>query len=595
MDGEYNPLNDSFLKENEYIFKKYKPIKRIGKGSFGNIYSTVRIGDKSVFAMKTEKINNLKTLESEAYYLYLLQGFGIPKLITYGHTKKYNILIETLLDKSLHNIFCKTKKMCNIEDACLIAIQLLDRLEWIHSKYIVYRDVKPENFLIGIKDPNIIYVVDFGLCKKYRSSKTGKHILPRLTGRFNGTLLYASPNAVRGKEASRRDDIISLGYMLVYLIKRSLPWRKEFKGLTKKKYAETLHNKDSDGNGELFKKIPQELIEYIKYAKNIKFEEEPNYQYLRSLFYNLLEKKNLNYRTLIFSWIGSDKKNKLSCIPKSNSKRKKSPFVKILKNIQEGKVKCQTIKNLKLNDNTSFLDKRINTPCEHSNNDIAIERIKLNSKMIITKPLNLKAKSNVKSNKARKNNTMNKIPFNYNTEKRKNNMSLSRNINYNNNINFNINDITNNKDDNIINMDYNSYRNKDNNSNNNANYQNGATPILIKNISINYINANSYSNISNNKIQKKMIPDNCSHLLYKRKMPISFKKKKILNNLTNNISYNTSFKNYNKLNRLTKGNNTPTQIKNYNNKYNSIKSEQKTNTYLIDYEDPLRFINNGNI
>ena len=63
-----------------------------------------------------------------------------------------------------------------MSDICLIGLQVLDRLEWIHSKDIIYRDIKPENFLIGIDDPNVIYIVDFGLCKKYRSSKTGKHL-----------------------------------------------------------------------------------------------------------------------------------------------------------------------------------------------------------------------------------------------------------------------------------------------------------------------------------------------------------------------------------------------------------------------------------
>ena len=106
-------LNDMFLKEYKFIFKKYKTIKKIGEGSFGNIYSVIRLKDKNVFAMKTEKINAKdKMLKSEALNLYELQkGFGIPKLITYGHNKEYNILVETLLGESLEEIFIKKKKM----------------------------------------------------------------------------------------------------------------------------------------------------------------------------------------------------------------------------------------------------------------------------------------------------------------------------------------------------------------------------------------------------------------------------------------------------------------------------------------------------
>ena len=209
---------DNFIEENKLIFKKYKPIKKIGQGNFGNLYSVLRLKDKHLFALKAEKLTSkVKMLESEAYYLFTLQGFGIPNFISYGRHKNYYILIEELLDKSLHEIFLRNDKKTNLIDICLIGIQLIDRFEWIHAKDIVYRDIKPENFLIGINDPNVIYVVDFGFCKKYRSSKTGKHILPKNTGKFNGTLRYASPHTIKGKEHSRRDDLISLGYMLIYI------------------------------------------------------------------------------------------------------------------------------------------------------------------------------------------------------------------------------------------------------------------------------------------------------------------------------------------------------------------------------------------
>ena len=295
-----NIIRDKFLEENKIIFKKYKPIKKIDKGAFGNIYSVYSLKDRKNYAMKTEKINaEPKTLESEAFYLKTLQGGkGIPEYITFGYTKNYNILIETLLGLSLYNIFIKTKKRCHIINVCKIGFQILSRIEWIHSKNLIYRDIKPENFLIGKKDQDIIYVVDFGLCKRYISPKTGKHIPEKITGKFNGTLIYSSPNVVKGIESSRRDDLISLGYMLIYLYKRNLPWESNFLNLNKEKYYQLIKLKETNGFKKLFKNIPDELAEYINYSRKLKFEEKPNYDYLRSLFTKIISKNQIHNKTI---------------------------------------------------------------------------------------------------------------------------------------------------------------------------------------------------------------------------------------------------------------------------------------------------------
>ena len=238
------PIN--FIKENQYIFKKYITIKKIGQGSSGNIYSVMRISDNELFAMKTEKINPTKKsyLNKEALYLHKLQSFGFPKILSYGRIKNYNILIESLLGKSLYDIYSKKNIKCNIKDLSYIALQILERLQWIHMKGVVYCDVKPENFLIGIKDPNMIYIIDFGLCRRYIYPKTGKHIKKVNTGQFNGTLKFASPYTVMGTVPSRRDDLISLGYMLIYLYKLDLPWGSIFKNLTESKYCEIVMQKN---------------------------------------------------------------------------------------------------------------------------------------------------------------------------------------------------------------------------------------------------------------------------------------------------------------------------------------------------------------
>ena len=390
--------SDNFIEENRCIFKKYKPVKKIGRGSFGKIYHVVRLKDNAAFAMKVEKIDAIqKTLEREAYYLFTLQGgFGIPKLITFGRTKSYNILIETLLNKSLFDLFINKNNKFRLTDCCFIGIQILEILEWIHSKDIIYRDVKPENFLIGIKDPNAIYVVDFGLCKKYRSSKTGKHLLPKLTGKFSGTLIYASSNVLKGKESSRRDDLISLGYMLIYLLKRDIPWNSSFKDLNKEKYYNLIYLKDTNSNGELFKGLPDELIEYIKYSRSLKFEQDPDYTYLRSLFKKILLRSDSENNLLTFSWIDPKDKNLLG-IPKNNSKRKQTPQNRILKNLKE-KRKNLSLKTLSLKSTKNNLNQNSELTIDSSINKYNQVKSDINIKNIITEANLKKNDKNLKIN-----------------------------------------------------------------------------------------------------------------------------------------------------------------------------------------------------
>ena len=215
--------------KNMLIFKKYRLIKKIGIGSFGFVYSAENIKDKNMpkVAVKLEEkkltVNSL--LEKESNFLLLLKGVGIPKLIGYGYNSEYFILIQELLGENLNQIRSSlTIDKFNIKDIAMIALQVIDRMEYIHSKNVIHRDIKPANFLIGLENEAFIYLIDFGISRKYRSSKTGKHIQFSLTGRLFGTLKFLSYNATRGVEQTRRDDMISVGYMLIYLSGTKLPW-----------------------------------------------------------------------------------------------------------------------------------------------------------------------------------------------------------------------------------------------------------------------------------------------------------------------------------------------------------------------------------
>ena len=156
-----------------------------------------------------------------------LHGPGLPFVKSYGYSSKHNILVMELLGKSLETLFLENNSKFSLKTVCMLAEQMLSRLEYIHKKCYIHRDIKPENFMTGRKEyKDVLYLIDFGLSKKYKNPKTGEHIKYFNNHRLNGTARFASIHALEGYELSRRDDLESLCYVLVYLLKGSLPWMK---------------------------------------------------------------------------------------------------------------------------------------------------------------------------------------------------------------------------------------------------------------------------------------------------------------------------------------------------------------------------------
>ena len=378
-----NPNSDLDIEKkilSSIFFKKYKPIKLIGAGTFSSVYEGINIKDKSKVALKIEQKNSkISLLKSEALSIFALQGFGIIKFISFGHNKDFNILIEPLLGESLYSLFLFHKKNFTLKDICQIGVQTLERIEHIHSKGYLHGDIKPENFVLG-KDERIIYIIDFGLSKKYRSDRTGNHIQFCVTKKMNGTARYASTNSLRGVEISRRDDLESLAYMIIYFFLKKLPWQGVKANTLQNRYKKIYYMKKKLINDNNFLQLPKEIQEFYKDIKKLKFGEEPNYCELKEYF-KILLKKNKLIEDNNFSWINNVNNDYITNTKEVNLNTRKSNsqkrlMDKLLKNsnqfsqnsIKEEEKKDNNKHNIKIINSSKYKFLQKNNYNDYNNN-----------------------------------------------------------------------------------------------------------------------------------------------------------------------------------------------------------------------------------
>jgi serine/threonine protein kinase len=300
--------------ENKIYFNKYKADSKIGQGSFGNIYSAHHIQNGEKYALKIEKKNGSHSLlETETYILCYLKGEGIPYIKSFGFSGEYNILVMELLGKSLELLFQENECKFSLKTVCMLADQMITRLEYIHKKYILHRDIKPDNFTLGRgKQSHIVYLIDFGLSKKYRSSKGNhEHIKYTENKKLIGTARYASINALKGCEQGRRDDLEALGYVLMYFLRGNLPWQGLKLNKGDDRYKKIYEKKKNTTPEELCVGYPKQFCEFIKYARSLSFEQEPNYNYLKKLIYNVMNKYDYSFDYL-YDWGIKKKKSDLN-------------------------------------------------------------------------------------------------------------------------------------------------------------------------------------------------------------------------------------------------------------------------------------------
>ena len=275
---------------NVVVGGKYKIQKKLGSGSFGTVYigSNQSSGEEVAVKVEPHGIEPQQLLYEARILKELQGGLGIPILHWSGVVGHWNVLVEEMLGPTLEDLFTQTGRKFSLKTVCQIAGQLIKRLEYIHEQSFVHRDVKPENFLVGLsKKASIVHIIDFGLSKKYRDSRTHQHIPYREGKSLTGTARYASTNSHLGLELSRRDDVEAVGYMLVYFLKGSLPWQGTRGNTKQEKYNKILERKMGISPNVLCRGCPDAFAQYLTYCKALRFEEKPDYSLLSNMFVEL--------------------------------------------------------------------------------------------------------------------------------------------------------------------------------------------------------------------------------------------------------------------------------------------------------------------
>lgn len=275
--------------QQQVIAGRYAVGDKLGSGSFGDIYLGSILATGAPVAIKVESVkapHPLLVFEAKLYQL-VSDGIHIPKVHWYGVEGEYTVMVLDLLGPSLEDLleFCNAK--LSKRTVAALGLRMVDAIEYVHSRSFLHRDIKPENFLMGVgKTAGNMYIIDFGLAKRYRNARTKEHIPFRNDRNLTGTARYASVGTHKGLEQSRRDDIEAIGYVLMYLVRGNLPWQERFQTGPKAKtnldkYKRILEKKAAISLEILGKNAPPEFISYMTYAKNLGFTDRPDYAWCR--------------------------------------------------------------------------------------------------------------------------------------------------------------------------------------------------------------------------------------------------------------------------------------------------------------------------
>ncbi|XP_062973716.1 tau-tubulin kinase 2 isoform X2 [Elgaria multicarinata webbii] len=281
------------------VKERWKVLKKIGGGGFGEIYDAVDMLTRENVALKVESAQQPKqVLKMEVAVLKKLQGKDhVCKFVGCGRNDRFNYVVMQLQGRNLADLRrSQTRGTFTISTTLRLGKQILESIESIHSVGFLHRDIKPSNFAMG-RFPSTwrkCYMLDFGLARQFTNS-CGDVRPPRAVAGFRGTVRYASVNAHRNREMGRHDDLWSLFYMLVEFVVGQLPWRKikdkEQVGSIKERYDHRL----------MLKHLPQEFNIFLDHISTLDYFTKPDYQLLMSVFDNSMKTFGVTESDL-FDW-----------------------------------------------------------------------------------------------------------------------------------------------------------------------------------------------------------------------------------------------------------------------------------------------------
>lgn len=263
---------------------EYEVVKRLGAGCFGEVWrgKNVKSGDEVAMKFEFRESKSAPQLFREAEVIKSLRENATPQGIVecfyFGKEGSFNCLVMEILGKSLEDHVQTQGGKLSAKTTGLIAEQVLQRIEFFHSKKLVHRDIKPENFMFGVKNKvHHVYIIDFGLSKLYWDSAKNLHASQKTGLSLTGTARYASINAHKGVEQSRRDDLEAIGHMFLYFLRGALPWSGLDAKTQEEKYRKICEKKEQTPLPELCKGFPKAFEDYLAYTRNLGFSEKPDY------------------------------------------------------------------------------------------------------------------------------------------------------------------------------------------------------------------------------------------------------------------------------------------------------------------------------